>query len=285
MCGARRASGLSFLLLVVGPTYGCAPALSSFTPAHVAPRGHVQAELGFDVSVPTGTISDVIDAGEGLSDVAHERELSEAEQERLFRAGAALALNPPSATPHLGVAYTALDHLEVGGRYSIGALRLGARYQLLEQERHSVDLSAGLGAARYVYEFPVSDQLPLLELQDFTRWQIDLPLLVGKHGTWYRVWAGPRFLVTFYGTELTFEQPAVSGAGGDQSVLASLDGTATYLGGQVGGALGYKHVFLGFELTCAKFWTNANLTLADTERELALDSFIIYPGFALMAEL
>jgi hypothetical protein len=259
--------------------------LSSFTPAHVAPRGHVQAELGFDVSVPTGTISDVIDAGESLSEVAQERELSDEEQERLFRAGAALALNPPSATPHLGVAYTALDHLEIGGRYSIGALRLGARYQLLEQERHSVDLSAGLGAARYVYEFPVSDQLPLLELHDFTRWQIDLPLLVGKHGTWYRVWAGPRFLVTFYGTELTFEQPAISGGTGDESVLASVDGTATYLGGQVGAALGYKHVFLGFELTCAKFWTNANLKLADTERELALDSVIIYPGFALMAEL
>jgi hypothetical protein len=178
-----------------------------------------------------------------------------------------------------------LDHLEVSGRYSVGALRLAARYQLLEQERHGVDLSAGLGGARYVYEFPVSDQLPLIELEDFSRWQIDLPLLVGKHGTWYRVWAGPRLLFTFYGTELTFEQPALPGSASEKAVLASLDGTGTYLGGQVGAALGYKHVFFGFELTCAKFWTNANLTLADTERELALDSFIIYPGFALMVEL
>lgn len=285
MARAREASWRPLLLVSAGLLYGCAPALSSFTPAHVAPRKHVQAALGMDVSVPTGTISDVVAAGESLSRAARQRELSDAEQEQLFRAGAALALNPPSATPHLGVAYTLLDHFEVAGRYSIGALRIGARYQLLEQERHGVDLSAGVGGARYVYEFPVSDQLPLIELKEFTRWQVDLPLLVGKHGTWYRVWGGPRLLFTFYGTELTFEQPAISGASSEQVVLASLDGTATYLGGQVGGALGYKHVFFGFELTCAKFWTNANLTLPGNQREVELDSFIIYPGFALMAEL
>jgi hypothetical protein len=245
----------------------------------------VQAELGFDISVPTGTIGEVVEAGEALSSAARQRELSQAEQEQVFRASAALALNPPSATPHIGVAYTVLDHFEIGGRYSVGAWRLGARYQLLEQAAHGVDLSAGIGGSRYVYEFPVSDQIPLIQLEDFTRWQLDLPLLVGKHGSWYRVWAGPRVLFTFYGTELTLEQPAIPGLTGEKTILASLDGAATYLGGQVGAALGYEYLFFGFELTCAQFWTNANLKLPDAEREVALDSFIIYPGFALMGEL
>jgi hypothetical protein len=274
--------GLAILLL---PMAGCAPALSSFTPAHVAPRKHVQAEVGFDVSVPTGTIGEVVDAGEALADSAQGRELSESEQEQLFRAGAALALNPPSATPHVGFGYSVLDHFEINGRYSIGALRVGARYQLLEQAPDGIDLTAGLGAARYVYEFPISDQIPLVHLEDFTRWQLDFPVLVGKHGNWYRIWAGPRVLLTFYGTELTFEQPEIAGVTSEKTVAASLDGVAAYVGGQVGAAIGYKYAFFGFELTCAKFWTNAELKLPGREQDVDLESLIIYPGFALMLEL
>jgi hypothetical protein len=72
---------------------------------------------------------------------------------------------------------------------------------------HGVDLSTGLGGAHYSYELPLSDQIPLLELKDYSRWQLDVPLLVGRHGDRYRWWAGPRMLVAFYGTELDFEQP------------------------------------------------------------------------------
>jgi hypothetical protein len=92
-------------------------------------------------------------------------------------------------------------------------------------------------------------------------------------------------LFTFYGTELVFEQPAIPGVTTDKIVLASLDGAGTYLGGQVGAALGYKHVFVGFELTCAKFWTSATLKLLEREHELDLQSFIVYPGVALLLEL
>lgn len=240
--------------------------------------------MGLDVSIPTGSIVALVEAGETLSGDARERELTEAEQQKLFQAGASLALNPPSATPHFGLAYTLLDRFELSGRYSVGAWRLGARYQILEQARHDVDLSVGLGGGRYVYEFPIKDQIPVLTLENFTRWQLDIPLLVGAHGDWYRWWAGPRALFTFYGTELVFQQPAVPGLDTDKVVLASLDGTGNYVGGQLGGALGYKYVFFAFELTLARFWTNAKLNFLDSERDIAIESWIIYPGFALLGE-
>jgi hypothetical protein len=148
---------------------GCAPALSSFTPAHVAPKHHVQAEVGFDVSVPTGAINDFVNEAPALARAAHDHELTEDEQRRLFRAGAALALNPPSLVTHVGVAYTPLEHFEVGGRLSPGAWRLGTRYQLLEQELQSVDGTVSLGGGHYSYEFPLSDQVPLVKLEDFSR--------------------------------------------------------------------------------------------------------------------
>jgi len=146
---------------------GCAPALSSFTPAHVAPKKHVQAEVGFDVSVPTGTITGVVDQGATLGNAARDRELTEDEQRRLFQAGAALGLNPPSLVSHVGVGYTLLDHFEVNGRLTSGAWRLGARYQLLQQALQQLDGTLSLGGGHYSYEFPLSDQIPFIKLEDF----------------------------------------------------------------------------------------------------------------------
>lgn len=245
----------------------------------------MQAELGFDVSVPTGSITDIVAEGSAIAKAARERELTDEEQERLFRAGTALGLSPPSLVAHVGAGYTLLDHFEIGGRLSSGAWRLGGRYQLLEQARQSLDGTVSVGGGRYSYEFPLTDQIPFIRLEDFSRWQVDMAFLVGRHGDWYRVWGGPRVLFSFYETELVFQQPSIPGATTEKMVLASVDGVGTYLGGQLGIALGYKHVFVGFELTCAKFWTSASLQLLDRQRDAEVESFIVYPGFALLLEL
>ncbi|AUX21482.1 hypothetical protein SOCEGT47_019660 [Sorangium cellulosum] len=272
------------LPLLVAWTCGCAPALSTLQPAHVAPKGHVQAELGMDVSIPTGTLASVVDAGAVLADVAASRELSEGERRTLFEAGGALALNPPSVTPHLGIGYTALDAWEINLRYSVSALRLGTRYQLLKGDEHGVDLTAGVGFGYYVMGFPVGNLLDLVELTDFTRWQIDLPLQIGKAGTWYRVWSGPRLMLTSFGTELVMNLPAFTGYGGEREI-ASFSGTGLYLGGQAGVALGYKHVFFGFELTLAQLFSTGELAaLGKPVAEIDLDSLIVYPTLGLMGE-
>lgn len=246
-------------------------------------KKHVQAEAGFDVSVPSN-IGDLVDDGVLVAKNASDHPLSDEERRRLFRDGAALALNPPSPVMHLGVGYVPLEHFEVNGRLSSGAWRLGGRYQLLDQLAHGIDGTLSLGGGHYSYEFPLSDQIPLIKLDDFSRWQLDGSFLVGWHGNWYRVWGGPRAMLSFYGTQLTFDQPATT-TGAHEIVLASLDGSATYLGGQLGAAVGYKKVFVGFELTCAKFWTNASLKILDSETRFDVDSFIVYPGIALMLEL
>ncbi|WP_437309539.1 hypothetical protein [Sorangium sp. So ce388] len=263
---------------------GCAPALSTFQPAHVADKGHVQAELGLDVSVPTGAIASVVDAGVVLANIAESRELTEGERLTLFEAGGALALNPPSVTPHIGVGYTALDRWELNLRYTGSALRLGTRYQLLKRDKHGVDLTAGAGVGRYVIDLPVGSILGLVELEDFTRWQIDLPIQIGTAGTWYRVWGGPRLMFTTFDTALVVDLPAFTGYPGERE-LASFSGTGLYVGGQAGVALGYKHVFLGFELTLAEIFSSGELAVLG-ERAVAvdLDSFIIYPSIGLMLE-
>jgi hypothetical protein len=264
---------------------GCAPALSSFTPAHVPPKKHLQGEGGFDISVPSN-ITSLIDDGRIIAKSANDKELTEEDQRRLFRDGAAFALNPPSLVWHTGIGYVPLEHFEVNGRLSAGAWRLGSRYQFLDQTQHGVDGTLALGGGHYTYEFPLSSDIPLLKVEDFSRWQLDASFLIGKHGTWYRFWGGPRIMLSFYGTEMKFEQPAIPSLNVDEhNVVASLDGSATYLGGQTGVAFGYKWVFIGFELTVAKFWTSASLELQDRKTDLDIDSVIVYPGLALMFEL
>jgi hypothetical protein len=266
-------------------TLGCAPALSTFQPAHVAKQWHVQAEIGTDFAVPTGTIASTVDAGITLVDAAEKQELTELQKKQLFDAGTALALNPPSPVQHFGVALSVYDNLEVGLRYSISALRLGTRYQILHKEKHGVDWTVGFGVGRYVLEFPLGDFLQIVELEDFVRWQFDFPILFGTKGTWYRVWGGPRFMITKFGTELVMNLPSIPGTFDGKQELASLDGLGFYIGAQGGVAVGYKYVFLGFELTMVELLMGADLdAFGKKALDVDLDSFIIYPGIALMGE-
>lgn len=285
--GAMRP--ITFFLGLAAPaaaalSTGCAPALSTFQPAHVAPKHHVQAEVGMDISVPTGTIIDAIDTGVSTAIVAAEgkRELTEEEIERLYRAGTSLTLNPPSVTPHVGVAFTVVDNLEVGLRYATSSLRLAGRYQFLKKQDHGVDATVGLGVGYFLFGLPLSG-LPVLNLDDFSRFQLDVPLLFGTHGTWYRVWGGPRFMYTHFGTELNLEIPDTYGFG--KIELASVSGNGFYVGGQGGVAVGYKYVFLGFELTLVELIMRGRFEVLNKPvRDLDVDSFIVYPTIGLMGE-
>jgi hypothetical protein len=226
----------------------------------------------------------LIRAGKALVTLAQERKLTEAEKKTLFDAGGNLLLNPPSAVEHIGVGVTVVDNLEIGLRYSIGAIRLGGRYQILSREKHGVDFTAGFGVGLYVLGFPVNNVLGIVELDDFERWQFDFPLNFGISGKWYRVWGGPRVMLTTFGSDLSLNLPAVTGYDGELEI-ASLSGTGAYLGAQGGAALGYKYVFLGVELTMVEHIGGAHLD-AFGKRALNVDlnSFIIYPAIGLLGE-
>jgi hypothetical protein len=259
---------------------GCAPALSSMQPAHVAPKHHAQAEFGMDVSIPTGTISDAIDAAVTLSAAAEKRDLTDAEVKQVYTAAGATVLNPPSATPHVGIAFTVVDNVEVSLRYATSSLRLGGRYQFLHKDKHNVDASVGLGFGYYVLSVPFGDALKIVTLDDFTRFQIDVPLVFGTSGSWYRVWGGPRFMYTHFGTSLNLEIPFTK-----SSELASFGGNGFYVGGQAGVAVGYKYVFLAFELTVVRLLMRGDLeVLKKPVATLDLSSNIVYPAIGLMGE-
>lgn len=273
---------VSVRALTVLVATGCAPSLATLQPAHVAPRGHAQATLGMEIAIPTGTIARVVDAGESLANEARNRSLSDAEIAQLFDAGVNVASSPPSIGQHLAVAYSVSDQAEVGIRYAGGGWRLGGRYQLLrhEQEEHPFDMVVGFGVARSTTAIPLGDVVPYLEARDFTRWTFDVPLLIGTSRSWFRAWTGPKFLYSRFDTAVAITLPM------NATEMGSLQGHAYYVGAQGGFAIGYRHVFLGIELTMGQLSGSATLVtmLSVPTPPTDISGFVIYPAFALMGE-
>jgi len=286
LAGARAAPLLGAIMVSVlvsslGSLTGCAPSLATLQPAHVAPRGHLQVAAGLEVAVPTGTLVNAVDAGRSLAGAGQSQSLSAEQEGRLFDAGVTFAASPVAVVPHFALAFGILDRTEVGLRYTGDAWRLGGRYQLLAHERDPLDMVVGLGIARAATAVPVGDVLPVLSVDDFTRWTGDLSLLVGTSRSWFRVWAGPKLVYTRFDTRLRAELYM------NEQQLATFEGHGTYYGGQGGVALGYQKLFLGVELTLMELSGTASTsvtTLASGARTTDISGFVVYPAVALMGE-
>jgi hypothetical protein len=271
-------------LLVVSA--GCAPSLATMQPAHVAPKGHMQATAAFEVGVPTGTIGTIYDTGKTLSDVARTNMSLTPDQERqLFDAGVVVVVSPPTIGYHFAGYYTPIDRLELGVRYAGGAWRGGARYQLLHHETGPLDMTVGAGVSYYSYEIPLASYIPVLEVDDFTRWTVDVPLQIGTSRQYYRVWGGPKFLYSHFSTAIRLSIPGVS-----TPDLASFEGHTLYYGGQAGIAVGYRYVFFAIELTIAGISGVGDVKTAPVRNgeplahNTDISGYIIYPAVGLIGE-
>jgi hypothetical protein len=277
--GGRRGLGI-VVVACAALAVGCAPSLSTLQPAHVAAPGHVQAHLGLDVSVPTGTIRRAVDAARPLARAASDRDLTADEKRQVYDAGVNLAVNPPSPTTNLGIAVGIVKRFELGGRLAGGGWRLGGRFQILERATSGVDLSVGLGVARYTYEFPASNVIPILTIDDFKRWTFDVPLQIGISGDFYRLWGGVKLLYSTFDTAVRLEIPFTA-----SSDLATFDGHTLHVAGQGGFAFGYKVIFVGMELTLASMSGSAEANIVGTTSRYDLASFVVHPSVALLLEL
>lgn len=280
-CAVPAGHTTAIALLLVGLA-ACAPSLSTFQPAHVAPQGHVAASMGVEGGAAIGAFTDLVARGKDLAVRAQSEDLNDDDKWRILDAGVGLLLTMPSIGPHVAVAYTPVDRFEIGLRYAGSAYRLAGRYQLLDHVTGPMDLTVGLGLSRFSFSFPLSDQIPVLRLDDFSRWQVDMPLLAGTSGDFFRVWAGPKLLLTTFQTQLTLTLPR------EEALVARFDGTGIFVGGQAGAAFGYKHLFVAFELTLVQAIGTAHLTapgLQPSTHDSHISAFTIFPSVGLMGEI
>lgn len=260
----------------------CAPSLAGLQPAHVAPPGHVQAAAAIEVGVPTGAIRDVVETSRSLAEIAQTQTITTEQRAQLLDAGLSLAASPPGFGPHFALAYGAVPGVEVGLRYAVGTWRLATRYQLLDRTGGPCDLVVGLGLSRSSQSVAVDEVLQVVSVDDVTRWTLDIPLLAGTGRSWYRAWIGPKVLFSSLSTGVRLDLAQ------GEVVAANFSGRALYYGGQAGVAIGYRNVFLAFELTVARLAGAAHVVDGTSEflnHSVDLTGTAIYPAIGLIGQL
>jgi len=271
----------------------CGPTLATLQPAHVAPAGHVQVATGFEVGVPTGTVVSAVDAGRALSSRAlacrdQSCQLTPEEKGKLYAAGVSLTASPLSYSQHLAVSYGFDGRVEAGLRWAAGNWRAQGRYQLARAQHAQgdgpFDATVGLGVSYSSTEIPMGDVLPVLKIDDFSRWTLDVPLTIGTSRSWFRVWTGLKVAYTRFETKMRLELP------NEDVSVASFDGHGLYTLGQGGVAFGYRYVFLALELTLGELFGHADSTVTGSSavagaRSTDLTGFVLYPAIALIGEI
>jgi hypothetical protein len=264
---------------------GCAPALSTMQPATVAPYKSVDAGMGYGVSVPVAGITRSVGTARENVDRTQEGEpLSDGDRDDIIKTSLGLALNPPSLGSQYRIGYGILEGTEVELRYALSAWRLGARYQVVKPEVPAgLAVSAGLGVSRYVFSLGVPSYLkPIVDVDDFTRYDIDVPVLFGASHEVFHVWGGPKLVASFMsaGIDVCTQIDTDSKECTERS-KASIDGRAFYLAGQAGGAIGYKYVWVAAELTAAYVDVQATAKIQsgdiDEKRRFQFGDVILYP--------
>ncbi|WP_426752357.1 hypothetical protein [Myxococcus sp. Y35] len=289
---------LPWLFLALLP--GCASTLSTQQTARTLAPGQVQVTGGVGVFVPVGTLIKVVDAGIDEGEAARDAveddrpyTLSEEAQQRLLTAGVALMVAPPGANPELMIRMGVVDRVDVGLRYSGIALRGDVKVLLahggddvgrfLEPGQRSYDLALGIGVSRHFFSSPVLDVLEVVEMGDFSRYDVEVPLyLSADWGDIFKLYAAPKYIYSRTRLDARLVDYAQQGkpvSGFDASLPATVG--SHFFGSTVGLAVGYRYVHLYAELTAGYFRSRPQLF--GMERDLGGVTLMPSVGLAIRA--
>lgn len=267
---------------------GCATTLSTMQTARPLAPGQVQVTGGMGVFLPVGNLIRVVDTGidqgeEARDAVEEDRPytLSEEAQQKLLTAGVALMVAPPGVNPELMVRVGVVDRVDVGVRYSGISLRVDGKVLLAHggDAGRSYDVALGLGAARHFFSSPVIDVLEVVEMGDFSRYDVEVPLYVSAdYGDVFKLYGAPKYVYSHTRLDARLVDYSKQGkpvSGFDATLPATVG--SHFFGSTVGMALGYRYVYLFAEVTGGYVRCKPNLLGA--ERQLGGVTF--YPAFGL----
>ncbi|HZI13028.1 MAG TPA: hypothetical protein VE153_21780 [Myxococcus sp.] len=286
---------LPVLLLVLST--GCASTLSTMQTARPLAKGQLQFNAGYGLYLPVGQIVDVVDTAidlgaEAKDAVEEDRpyELSEQAQQELLTAGAALAVAPPGFNPEFMVRVGVLDEVDVGLRYSGISLRGDFKVRLahggdapasgwVPRGQRSFDVALGAAISRHFFDSPVLDVLEVVEMGEFSRYDIEIPLyLSADWSDIFKLYGTPKYVYS----HTKFDAKLVNFASQGKPVTgfdASLPGSVSshFVGSTVGIGVGYKYVHLFAEVTGGYLFCKPQLF--GTTRNLG--GVTLYPALGL----
>lgn len=283
------------LALIAALSTGCATTLSTHQLAKTVDPGHVEATIGMGGYIPAGSSLSAVDqarvVAQGLIDAAANHTtyaVSEAEREKLITAGLALFILPPSPSQELSVRTGILESWDAGLRYSVNAVRADTKYRLVHRDngpdvvpegKNSFDVAVGLGVSKYLFSNPVIDVLDFVQLGDFSRWDVEVPVYLSwEWGYVFRAYLAPKYVFSY--TELdenlvTTSDLAAYVTGLDLSLQESI--AMHFFGASAGLMVGYRWAWVSLELTGG--YTYARPVVLGQRRDIG--GLTLYPSVAL----
>ena len=285
---SARAALASLAAAMLLAASGCATSLSTRQTARTLDPGHFSADAAVGAGVPVGTIAQVAgvgtqQAGKLLDAVSTQTPYAVTDQDKqdLVSAAVALVVNPPSVGWEGGVRAGVLENLDLGLRYSVSALRGDVKYRFFQdaQPESRLDVAAGLAVSRYLFSSPAFEVLEFVKLDDFSRWDVEVPVYVSRQwGDWLHAYGAAKYI--YSRTELDENLVATAE---QATYLSGIDFQLSdtvhthFIGATAGLKVGYRWVFLVAELTGG--YALGSVRVLGAERSLA--GVVLYPSLGL----
>lgn len=281
MASRSRSAPRSTFLAAAGlacATSGCATSLATLQPAETLAPGHVQVSGALAVNVPASRIVSLVsEANTQTQAFANDPTYvpSEDDRRRLLSAAVGLALSSPGVNPDIMLRYGVVKDLDMGIRWSGLAAHADAKIRFLggDGEDGGMQGAVSLGVSKALYSGLVFDVLERLDVNDYSRWNLEVPVLFGKRlGDVGHVWFGPKYVASRYSVDASLQ---------DFGVVPTTTGWIHHFGAFAGAGIGYKSVFLFGELTVAKMWAEPTIF----GQKVDLGGIVVVPAGGLMIRI
>jgi hypothetical protein len=239
---SQRLSLVAALALVCAQV-GCAMNVSEVRSARVLRGGEIQVSEVNNIVLPSRAIENSLEPAKSAASAAGSRELTAEERRALVGAATSVALTGPGYGVHsdvaVGLGYRYDAQLRVGnGIYGLSLRRgfdLGRRYHAALGMRGAYN--SGSMFVEYVGE--VTDVVQVSKIHRFDG-QL-FAQLGAEFGEWGKLWLGAKGMVSPLAARIDARSV---GVGTDK-----LNTTLWHYGGFVGGAIGYRWLYLVGEVT------------------------------------
>jgi hypothetical protein len=254
----RNSCALVSLTVLLGLSTACSTSLTNMSQARVLEPGELQAAMGYQFDVHTRTMSNLVDVGRSTAEQIKDSEETFTEENLYKVVDAALSwkLFPLGGSPEVigraGIFDGLLEGIDVGVRYNGNVIKGDVRLGLWESEdrRYALTAQAGYGHHRSV----VSSWMEWVTMTEWKRRDLDFALAVGyEYPDIVKLYATPRLIVSSISAEprlanwMSERLPERVQAYNPSEYFP--DSRMYYIGANAGAMVGYKYLFLNFDLS------------------------------------
>jgi hypothetical protein len=271
------------LVVLIGISAGCSPTLGTLQPARTTPAGHLQLTSSVDYVHTDGEIREAIGIVENADFGGR---MTRAEIAEVVDAATVALVQPPSVGGTIAASYGLSKRFELGVRTSGNSLRGHLRFQWL-RIAPGVYGSAAFGVSGYFYGFPLHTvSNDAVKVDGFDRWDFDIPLHLGYSSRYFHVWGGPKLIFSTYGSDLTVCTDT-RGADCNRYADVTVGGTAAYVTGQLGFAVGYRRFWVAAELTVGRVGASGDVGITSGSRSddgrYAHEGLVVSPSVGIIS--